>query len=67
MKRWEYLIIQTRKLDEEGGINELGKQGWELVAVTAETPSNWEQLFFKRELPEPLTMAPIGPPASMWP
>jgi len=48
MQRWEYL---TRKEITLGDMNQLGKEGWELVAV-ASSAGTWEMYFyFKRPLP----------------
>ncbi len=57
MTKWEYRLYgmtSKTRVDNEAELNELGKQGWELVSV--ENPSDQTDhwcLFFKR---------PAGPP-----
>jgi hypothetical protein len=43
MQKWEYKVIYTNSMEE---IQELGEQGWELVAVDNRT------CYFKRPVPE---------------
>ncbi len=44
--RWEYSLIETTL--DAGGLDELGSQGWELVAVVS--PAHFVfHYFFKRE------------------
>ena len=45
MKKWEYRVCSWF---EE--IEELGKEGWELVCVTPETELQYRTYFLKREL-----------------
>ena len=60
MKKWEY-TEETDLFPLQ--LNEMGENGWELVTVVYRQNYKAEHLYvFKRPLPEPLTMAPIGPP-----
>ena len=43
---WEYLILERRESDR---LNDLGRNGWELVAVSAAGDS--VELYLKRPLP----------------
>lgn len=60
MKKWEYKKIAYKDAD----LDALGNDGWELVCVhdTGGLPG-CNTMIFKRPLPEPITMATIGPPA----
>ena len=52
MKKWEYKILDWHELPENGWLDGLGEQGWELVAVyNDEHPSFPRRLkyYFKRE------------------
>ena len=44
MKKFEYKVV-TKLLSREDKLNELGREGWELVAVNGGT-----DFFFKREI-----------------
>lgn len=61
MKKWEY----ARRFDADvADLDAMGADGWELVSVVFRTGYAEDHLYvFKRPLPEPLTMAPIGPSA----
>jgi len=48
MKKWEYLSPNTKGTTVN--LNELGKDGWELVTVTAER-DGYHTCYFKREIP----------------
>lgn len=53
MRMYEYKIvsfIHTLLLMDEGKLNELGKDGWELCSIQAENPSNEWRFVFKREV-----------------
>ena len=43
---WEYLILERSQAEQ---LNDLGREGWELVAVS--TAEDGIQLFLKRPLP----------------
>lgn len=43
---WEYLILQRREAER---LHDLGREGWELVAVTE--AGNGVELYLKRPLP----------------
>ncbi|MCA9879257.1 MAG: hypothetical protein KC442_15810, partial [Thermomicrobiales bacterium] len=45
--RWEYLILQRT---EAGRLNDLGREGWELVAVS--DGAGITEIFLKRPLPD---------------
>lgn len=47
MITWEYLVLDKGKLREADALNELGREGWELVAAVHDTPI--AALYFKRE------------------
>ena len=54
MKKWEYKIL-VRHLDDgidvfESELNELGKEGWEIVSVPVE--HTYYTAFLKREVKE---------------
>lgn len=64
MTGWEYASIANKGPVLRDRLNELGREGWELVAVTPRTvltgpvaPAAWEELdllyVFKRPLPLP--------------
>lgn len=36
MQRWEYKVVVLRNQQYTAALNEFGKEGWELVAVTSE-------------------------------
>ena len=56
MQKWEYLIIDVSVMDNfkrseaTKKINQLGKEGWELVTSTSDSTGNQAKLFFKRLL-----------------
>jgi hypothetical protein len=52
MQKWEYKIVE--KSISESKLNELGKDGWELVAVVMKT-SLMGHLFYFRRLVEQAT------------
>lgn len=69
MKKWEYLHRSTSDLKQAYKENEVqnaseylnkyAEQGWELFLMSATFEHTaW---CFRRELPEPLTMAPVTP------
>lgn len=45
MKKFEYKVV-TKLLSREDKLNELGREGWELVAVS----DGGTDFFFKREI-----------------
>lgn len=50
MQRWEYSIVSA-PLEREVTLNDIGAQGWELVAVKPHhARSDWYQMFFKRPI-----------------
>jgi hypothetical protein len=56
MQKWEYLIIEVSiSLDSSrkivsARINELGRDGWELVSATSDKSGHCVNLFLKRPL-----------------
>lgn len=36
MQRWEYWVVSLRGQQYTAALNDLGKEGWELVSVTSE-------------------------------
>jgi len=50
MKRFEYKIVTPILFDEENALNELGKEGWELVSVIFHNPPVIVQFYLKREI-----------------
>lgn len=49
MKKWEYMSINVKRLNDMTEFNEVGEQGWELVnVVPAATIGNFKGIF-KRE------------------
>ncbi len=54
MKHWEYISWPCDgSFDRDRKFTELGANGWELVAVTTETPENFACAYFKREIATP--------------
>lgn len=47
--KWEYLRQVDISNDE---LNALGNVGWELVAITPESQSKYQEFFFKRPIHE---------------
>jgi hypothetical protein len=46
---WEYkMVIMSLRGDTEAAFNEVGKDGWELVAIKPAEPSMSPQAYFKR-------------------
>lgn len=45
MQKWEYKVINLDYQNREAQLNELGQQGWELVAV-----ENTATCFLKRQI-----------------
>lgn len=70
MKKWEYIRRTQKDFEQEDGaskdryLSSFGAQGWELIAATPETQESYEAWYFRRELPQPLTMAHMDPIAS---
>ena len=52
MQKWEYTIVE--KSISESKLNELGKDGWELVAVVMKTTLLGHLFYFKRRVDTPL-------------
>lgn len=55
MTKWEYHVEQIMTLqgrDHSDAANALGREGWELVGVTAATEEAFPLLYFKRPAPE---------------
>ncbi len=58
MTRWEYLYFTDAEKDtstlhppaHKEKLNELGKQGWELVSLVADQSGRVQKLYFKRPL-----------------
>jgi hypothetical protein len=58
MTRWEYLYFTDAEKDastlhppaHKEKLNELGKQGWELVGLVADQSGRVQKLYFKRPL-----------------
>ncbi len=54
MAQWEYLSIATAEFTQKGGyngdvtLNQLGAQGWELVATSGVDSGVGAKLYFKR-------------------
>jgi len=46
--RWEYLITNTTSVQR---LNQLGSEGWELVAVIGNPAANNDRQYFRRRLP----------------
>ncbi|MCL2821622.1 MAG: DUF4177 domain-containing protein [Firmicutes bacterium] len=47
MKQWEYKVIEFKGMDDlQTGLNEFGKQGWELVGFHVNYPF-WKVVFKK--------------------
>lgn len=54
MQRWEYkrvFLTKDRADDNDALLNELGSQGWELVALRPATSTMVEVWYLKRSLP----------------
>jgi len=49
-KRWEYRVEWDADEVNDFPLNEVGAEGWELVAVTPDTPDSFRGYFFKRPL-----------------
>jgi len=47
MQKWEYLKVKSPTTAQ---MNELGQEGWELVAVTFNAPGSAVSFYFKRPL-----------------
>ena len=47
-KAWEYKIFRERKLNLDTALNDLGKEGWEMVTAVKDD-NGWLQFIFKRE------------------
>ncbi len=68
MKKWEYLAVffadfreAFPRLDREDlskWLSTFGAKGWELTFVLGGPTPEW---YFRREIAEPLTMAPMPP------
>jgi hypothetical protein len=60
MTRWEYLYFTDAEKDastlhpptHKERLNELGRQGWELVGLVADQSGQVQKLYFKRPLGE---------------
>ena len=60
MTRWEYLYFTDAEKDtstlppptHKERLNELGRQGWELVGLVADQSGRVQKLYFKRPLGE---------------
>jgi len=60
MTKWEYLYFTDAEKDastlhppaHKERLNELGKQGWELVGLVADQSGRVQKLYFKRPLGE---------------
>jgi len=58
MTRWEYLYFTDAEKDASAlhppthkeKLNELGKQGWELVGLVSDQSGRVQKLYFKRPL-----------------
>jgi predicted cobalt transporter CbtA len=55
IERWEYIVVEDRSLNRIR-FNELGAEGWELVAIQALSAyefrrNDWHAAVFKRRLP----------------
>lgn len=48
MQKWEYKSLETYHVVPEKSLNELGEQGWELVAVTYGDMADRYTYVFKR-------------------
>ncbi|MCX5909816.1 MAG: hypothetical protein NTY64_22220 [Deltaproteobacteria bacterium] len=58
MTRWEYLYFSDAEKDtttlhppiHKEKLNELGREGWELVGIVADQKGQVQKLFFKRPI-----------------
>lgn len=50
MKKWEYKIINIKRLSDVSELNELGNDGWELVNVISGETFCGFRAIFKREI-----------------
>jgi hypothetical protein len=47
---WEYSVIELSYYEyHESELNELGKEGWELVAIVT-SPGTWPSAYLKRKM-----------------
>jgi hypothetical protein len=46
--RWEYMVINTSYIE---ALNQLGREGWELVSTIGNPGANNDRHYFKRRLP----------------
>jgi len=59
MARWEYLYFTDAEKEtstlhppsHKERLNQLGKEGWELVSVVFDRTGKVEKLYFKRQIP----------------
>ena len=49
-KQWEYKVLNWHELPEQGWLDGMGKDGWELVAVHETQTPRTLKYYFKREL-----------------
>jgi hypothetical protein len=49
-KQWEYKVLNWHELPEQGWLNGMGEDGWELVAVHETQAPRALKYYFKREL-----------------
>lgn len=51
MQKWEYMIIEVYTYATEiTRMNQLGEEGWELVAIVPKESGSWSKFIFKRPL-----------------
>ncbi len=49
-KQWEYKVLNWHELPEEGWLDGMGKNGWELTAVHETQTPRTLKYYFKREI-----------------